>query len=91
MLLMLPKYTAARSSLRMLTLLSPQRAILHRIRCATELDIPHIDACNRAYLPENYQHDYFLEQLKRWDDLSLVAVSDNNELVWRVHCMARSL
>lgn len=83
-MLIFSRISCSRSKLRLSVLLSSRRTLLHHIRCATTADIPHIDSCNRAYLPENYWNDYFEEQLKRWGELSLVAVSDRNELVGHI-------
>lgn len=51
------------------------------IRCARLIDITHIDACNRATLPENYHREFYEEQIQKWPELALVAISDKNELV----------
>jgi hypothetical protein len=51
------------------------------IRCARPIDIAHIDACNRATLPENYNREFYEEQIQKWPELALVAINDKNELV----------
>jgi hypothetical protein len=51
------------------------------IRCARLIDITHIDACNRATLPENYHREFYEEQIQKWPELALVAINDKNEMV----------
>eukprot|EP01039_Chlorochromonas_danica_P004998 gene4998-5489_t len=53
----------------------------YRIRPATKNDIPRIDQCNRANLPENYSHLFYSSHLDRFADLSLVAETDQAELI----------
>ena len=54
---------------------------IYNIRLATVEDIPHIDKCNVANLPENYDYMFFKNHIMKWPELSLVAVDNNEELV----------
>jgi hypothetical protein len=53
----------------------------NNVRLAKISDIEKIDACNRATLPEHYTYENFATQLRCYPTLSLVAVSDDDELV----------
>ena len=43
------------------------------IRLAKSSDIPYLQRCNRASLPENYEDSFYLLHLERWPELCLVA------------------
>jgi len=44
-----------------------------RLRLATRTDVPGIQRCNLACLPENYNSHFYCSHLKQWPDLALVA------------------
>mmetsp|Transcript_18549 Transcript_18549/g.24110 ORF Transcript_18549/g.24110 Transcript_18549/m.24110 type:complete len:302 (+) Transcript_18549:175-1080(+) len=46
------------------------------IQVATRSDIPEIQKCNRATLPENYNDAFFESHLSDWPDMSFVAKSE---------------
>ena len=56
-------------------------ALHYQIRCARLGDINHIDECNRATLPENYQRDFYESHLQTWPELALVALNSNKDVV----------
>ncbi len=43
------------------------------LRLATRTDVPAIQRCNLATLPENYSNAFYVSHLRRWPDLALVA------------------
>ncbi|KAJ1434462.1 hypothetical protein B484DRAFT_393992, partial [Ochromonadaceae sp. CCMP2298] len=51
------------------------------IRSATPEDIALLDGCNRANLPENYGRFFYEEHLRKWPDLSLIAISETDEMM----------
>lgn len=51
------------------------------IRFAKQTDVEFLDACNRATLPENYQPDFYQQHISRWPELSLIALTEDNEMV----------
>lgn len=62
------------------------RAIPHHkghiaLRVATRTDVPAIQRCNLATLPENYSSNFYVNHLRQWPDLALVAehVVEDNE------------
>lgn len=65
---------------------SSGRAIPHHkghiaLRVATRTDVPAIQRCNLATLPENYSSNFYVNHLRQWPDLALVAehvVEDND-------------
>mmetsp|Transcript_52610 Transcript_52610/g.61414 ORF Transcript_52610/g.61414 Transcript_52610/m.61414 type:complete len:430 (+) Transcript_52610:139-1428(+) len=42
------------------------------LRVARKADVPWIQRCNLATLPENYQQHYYINHLRQWPELSLV-------------------
>eukprot|EP00979_Chaetoceros_neogracilis_P007595 scaffold1604_cov226-Chaetoceros_neogracile.AAC.2 len=51
------------------------------LRLATRTDVPAIQRCNLATLPENYSSNFYVNHLRQWPDLALVAehvVEDGN-------------
>ncbi|RYH04893.1 hypothetical protein EON65_46200 [archaeon] len=63
------------------TLSTNSQALKYRIRCATKKDIIRIDECNRLNLPEHYNHQFYENHLIRWPELSLIAETDQQEMV----------
>jgi ribosomal protein S18 acetylase RimI-like enzyme len=49
----------------------PQTLI--RLRLATRSDVPAIQRCNLACLPENYNSQFYTSHLRQWPELALVA------------------
>jgi len=43
------------------------------LRIASRSDVPSIQRCNLATLPENYSPDFYANHMRRWPDLALVA------------------
>lgn len=43
------------------------------LRLATRMDVPAIQRCNLATLPENYSSNFYVNHLRQWPDLALVA------------------
>jgi ribosomal protein S18 acetylase RimI-like enzyme len=43
------------------------------LRLATRTDVPAIQRCNLATLPENYSSNFYVNHLRQWPDLALVA------------------
>jgi Acetyltransferases len=43
------------------------------LRLATRMDVPDIQRCNLATLPENYSSNFYVNHLRQWPDLALVA------------------
>jgi len=43
------------------------------LRLATRSDVPKIQRCNLATLPENYSNQFYSSHLRQWPDLALVA------------------
>ena len=43
------------------------------IRQAQHADLESIDSCNRANLPENYSPDFYLDQIRYFPELTLIA------------------
>jgi ribosomal protein S18 acetylase RimI-like enzyme len=43
------------------------------LRVATRTDVPAIQRCNLATLPENYSSNFYVNHLRQWPDLALVA------------------
>lgn len=52
-----------------------------KIRPATIEDIPAMDSCNRANLPENYDSYFYESQLAAFRRLSFIAETDDKEMV----------
>lgn len=50
-----------------------------QIRLATPMDVPGLQQCNRASLPENYCDDFFLTHIKYWPELVLVLEHVRND------------
>jgi len=46
------------------------------LRLARRTDVPSIQRCNLATLPENYNAGFYTQHLRQWPDLSLVIVED---------------
>jgi len=44
-----------------------------QLRLATRTDVPAIQRCNLACLPENYNGQFYCSHLRQWPDLALVA------------------
>jgi len=44
-----------------------------QLRLATRTDVPAIQRCNLACLPENYNSNFYCSHLRQWPDLALVA------------------
>mmetsp|Transcript_21771 Transcript_21771/g.44615 ORF Transcript_21771/g.44615 Transcript_21771/m.44615 type:complete len:310 (+) Transcript_21771:198-1127(+) len=44
-----------------------------KLRLATRTDVPAIQRCNLACLPENYNYNFYRSHLRQWPDLALVA------------------
>ena len=44
-----------------------------QLRLATRTDVPGIQRCNLACLPENYNSQFYCSHLRQWPDLALVA------------------
>ncbi len=44
-----------------------------QLRLATQRDVPGIQRCNLACLPENYNTQFYNSHLRQWPDLALVA------------------
>ncbi len=44
-----------------------------QLRLATRNDVPSIQSCNLACLPENYNSQFYCAHLRQWPDLALVA------------------
>lgn len=55
--------------------------IPYSIRTAKREDITRMDRCNRANLPENYGLMFYKEHLDRWPELSLIALSETDEML----------
>jgi ribosomal protein S18 acetylase RimI-like enzyme len=53
-------------------LVLPQTQII-QLRLATRSDVPSIQRCNLACLPENYNSQFYCSHLRQWPDLALVA------------------
>lgn len=51
----------------------PQQAQIIQLRLATRIDVPAIQRCNLACLPENYNSQFYCSHLRQWPDLALVA------------------
>mmetsp|Transcript_1170 Transcript_1170/g.1685 ORF Transcript_1170/g.1685 Transcript_1170/m.1685 type:complete len:345 (-) Transcript_1170:133-1167(-) len=51
------------------------------LRVARRTDVPYISSVNVATLPENYNHQFYLNHLHNWPDLAIVAehVQDDDE------------
>ena len=43
------------------------------LRVARRSDVPHIQQCNLATLPENYSATFYHNHMRQWPDLALVA------------------
>lgn len=43
------------------------------LRLATRTDVPSIQRCNLATLPENYSSNFYVNHIRQWPDLALVA------------------
>ncbi len=61
-----PKSTSLSSS-------SQNRSGHIALRLATRTDVPAIQRCNLATLPENYSSQFYVNHLRQWPDLALVA------------------
>lgn len=46
------------------------------LRLARRTDVPSIQRCNLACLPENYNSAFYVDHLRQWPELSLVVVDD---------------
>jgi len=44
-----------------------------QLRVATRMDVSAIQRCNLATLPENYSSNFYINHLRQWPDLALVA------------------
>lgn len=51
----------------------PQKTQLIQLRLATRTDVPAIQRCNLACLPENYNAQFYCSHLRQWPELALVA------------------
>lgn len=51
----------------------PQQTQSIQLRLATRTDVPAIQRCNLACLPENYNSQFYCSHLRQWPDLALVA------------------
>jgi peptide alpha-N-acetyltransferase len=51
----------------------PQQTQNIQLRLATRTDVPAIQRCNLACLPENYNSQFYCSHLRQWPDLALVA------------------
>jgi len=51
----------------------PQTQTLIRLRLATRTDVPAIQRCNLACLPENYNSQFYCSHLRQWPEFALVA------------------
>eukprot|EP01031_Cornospumella_fuschlensis_P045884 gene45884-56156_t len=60
---------------------SSSQNIKYHIRYANKKDITQIDECNRMNLPEHYNYQFYENHLIKWPDLSLVAETDQREMV----------
>ena len=50
-----------------------QTQTLIRLRLATRTDVPSIQRCNLACLPENYNSQFYCSHLRQWPEFALVA------------------
>eukprot|EP00529_Nitzschia_sp_RCC80_P024534 CAMPEP_0113459942 /NCGR_PEP_ID=MMETSP0014_2-20120614/10725_1 /TAXON_ID=2857 /ORGANISM="Nitzschia sp." /LENGTH=439 /DNA_ID=CAMNT_0000351567 /DNA_START=290 /DNA_END=1609 /DNA_ORIENTATION=+ /assembly_acc=CAM_ASM_000159 len=50
-----------------------KQTTLIRLRLATRTDVPSIQRCNLACLPENYNSQFYCSHLRQWPDFALVA------------------
>jgi len=51
----------------------PQQTQNIQLRLATRTDVPAIQRCNLACLPENYNSQFYCSHLRQWPELALVA------------------
>lgn len=51
----------------------PQQTQTIQLRLATRTDVPAIQRCNLACLPENYNAQFYCSHLRQWPDLAVVA------------------
>lgn len=63
-----------------------------QLRLATRTDVPAIQRCNLACLPENYNHQFYISHLRQWPDLALVAeeISDYESPLEKAHADRQS-
>lgn len=61
--------------------LSTRKNSSYSIRIAHKNDIPFIRNCNVANLPENYNDNFYNQQLKDWPNLSLVCQDKEENIV----------
>lgn len=61
--------------------IAERSGIKYRIRPATPDDIPKIHQCNLINLPEHYNSVFYLHHLTRWPELSLIAETEESDLV----------
>jgi ribosomal protein S18 acetylase RimI-like enzyme len=48
------------------------------LRLARRTDVPAIQRCNLATLPENYSNNFYVQHLAAWPELALVVVAEEN-------------
>jgi ribosomal protein S18 acetylase RimI-like enzyme len=51
-----------------------------QLRLARRSDVPSLQRCNLATLPENYNHQFYANHLREWPDLAFVAVDCSSSL-----------
>lgn len=49
------------------------------LRLAGRTDVPSIQSCNLATLPENYQPSFYIHHLRQWTELSFVVVEEGQK------------
>ena len=49
------------------------------LRLARRTDVPSIQRCNLATLPENYNAAFYVQHMRQWPDLALVVVQEDDE------------
>mmetsp|Transcript_16396 Transcript_16396/g.27712 ORF Transcript_16396/g.27712 Transcript_16396/m.27712 type:complete len:297 (+) Transcript_16396:141-1031(+) len=88
LLISLSKFSLSRTSATALQMSTPKvstlkhaKGIAYHIRTAKREDIVRIDRCNRANLPENYGLMFYKDHLERWPELSLIALSESDEMM----------
>ena len=55
-----------------------------QLRLARRADVPSIQRCNLDSLPENYNSQFYVNHMRQWPDLCLVA-EDNSNVADRSH------
>jgi ribosomal protein S18 acetylase RimI-like enzyme len=53
-----------------------ENGLKYRVREANKQDITSLNACNRQNLPENYNDEFYENQLTRWSSISLIAENE---------------